>query len=68
MHLRHKLTSTPIYPLLWLFFHRFSPPLLLSPLPSNPLGGWKNKGIHFSEGGDAGNREEHINKLVAKMN
>merc|ERR1711976_1001111 len=35
---------------------------------SNPLGGWKDKGIHFSEGGDAGNREELINKLVAKMN
>merc|ERR1711957_768999 len=35
---------------------------------SNPLGGWKNKGIHFSEGGDAGNREELINKLVARMN
>jgi len=35
---------------------------------SNPLGGWKNKGIHFAEGGDAGNREELINKLVARMN
>jgi len=35
---------------------------------SNPLGGWKDKGIHFSEGGDAGNREELINKLVARMN
>jgi len=35
---------------------------------SNPLGGWKNKGIHFAEGGDAGNREELINKLVATMN
>ena len=35
---------------------------------SNPLGGWNNKGIHFSEGGDAGNREELINKLVARMN
>lgn len=35
---------------------------------SNPLGGWKNKGIHFAEGGDAGNREEYINKLVQKMN
>jgi len=35
---------------------------------SNPLGGWKNKGIHFAEGGDAGNREELINKLVQKMN
>merc|ERR1712063_79922 len=35
---------------------------------SSPLGGWKDKGIHFSEGGDAGNREELINKLVARMN
>jgi len=34
---------------------------------SNPNGGWNNKGIHFTEGGDAGNREELINKLVAKM-
>jgi large subunit ribosomal protein L7e len=34
---------------------------------SNPLGGWKDKGIHFTEGGDAGNREELINKLVARM-
>jgi len=35
---------------------------------SNPLGGWKDKGCHFSEGGDAGNREELINKLVGRMN
>jgi len=35
---------------------------------SNPLGGWKDKGIHFAEGGDAGNREELINALVARMN
>jgi 60S ribosomal protein uL30 len=35
---------------------------------NNPLGGWKNKGIHFAEGGDAGNREEMINKLVQRMN
>eukprot|EP01006_Ploeotia_vitrea_P035668 TRINITY_DN65921_c0_g2_i3.p2 TRINITY_DN65921_c0_g2~~TRINITY_DN65921_c0_g2_i3.p2 ORF type:complete len:243 (-),score=161.69 TRINITY_DN65921_c0_g2_i3:170-898(-) len=35
---------------------------------SSPLGGFKNKGIHFTEGGDAGNREEHINSLVKKMN
>lgn len=35
---------------------------------SSPLGGWKNKGIHFSEGGDAGNRGEEINKLVKRMN
>jgi len=35
---------------------------------NNPLGGWNNKGIHFAEGGDAGNREEMINKLVQRMN
>ena len=35
---------------------------------SNPLGGWKNKGLHFSEGGDAGRREEAINKLARRMN
>jgi large subunit ribosomal protein L7e len=35
---------------------------------SSPLGGWKNKGIHFSEGGDAGNREQLINNLVRQMN
>jgi 60S ribosomal protein uL30 len=35
---------------------------------NNPLGGWRNKGIHFAEGGDAGNREEMINKLVQRMN
>lgn len=35
---------------------------------SSPLGGWKNKGVHFSEGGDAGNREQLINKLVRQMN
>jgi len=34
---------------------------------SNPNGGWKNKGVHFCEGGDAGNREELINKLVQRM-
>jgi len=35
---------------------------------SNPLGGWNDKGKHFAEGGDAGNREELINALVRKMN
>lgn len=35
---------------------------------SNPLGGWKDKATHFAEGGDAGNREEYINKLVRRMN
>jgi len=35
---------------------------------SSPLGGYKQKGKHFSEGGDFGNREEQINKLVRRMN
>jgi len=36
---------------------------------SCPLGGYTRfKKLHFSEGGDHGNREEHINKLVRKMN
>jgi len=35
---------------------------------SSPLGGFTNKGIHFAEGGDAGNREELINELVQRMN
>lgn len=35
---------------------------------NNPLGGWKDKGTHFTEGGDAGNREEYINQLVRRMN
>lgn len=35
---------------------------------NNPNGAWVNKGIHFNEGGDAGNREEQINALVRRMN
>jgi len=35
---------------------------------SNPTGGWRKKGTHFVEGGDAGNREDQINPLVRKMN
>jgi large subunit ribosomal protein L7e len=36
---------------------------------SSPLGGYSNmKKSHFSEGGDHGNREEHINNLVRQMN
>jgi large subunit ribosomal protein L7e len=35
---------------------------------SNPLGGFVNKGIHFAEGGDAGNRAEYINELIERMN
>jgi len=35
---------------------------------NSPLGGWTDKGTHFNEGGDAGNREEEINKLIRRMN
>ena len=36
---------------------------------SNPNGGFnKRKFRHYIEGGDLGNREEKINKLIARMN
>jgi len=35
---------------------------------SSPLGGITKKGKHFVEGGDFGNREEEINRLVRRMN
>jgi len=36
---------------------------------SAPLGGFtRHKKIHFSEGGDHGNREEEINKIIRRMN
>jgi len=35
---------------------------------SSPKGGLIKKRIHFAEGGDAGDREYFINKLVKKMN
>lgn len=35
---------------------------------SSPLGGLSKKGKHFTEGGDFGNREEEINRLVRRMN
>ena len=34
---------------------------------NNPRGGFRKKANHFVEGGDFGNREEYINKLVNKM-
>ena len=34
---------------------------------SNPRGGFEDKGTHFIEGGDAGNREEFINALLNRM-
>jgi len=35
---------------------------------SFPQAGMKKKTIHFVEGGDAGNREDQINKLIRRMN
>jgi len=35
---------------------------------SSPKGGFRKKTTHFVEGGDHGNREQHINELVRKMN
>ncbi|XP_068945500.1 large ribosomal subunit protein uL30-like [Petaurus breviceps papuanus] len=35
---------------------------------SSPRGGMKKKTTHFVEGGDAGSREDKINRLIRKMN
>ncbi|KAJ3490206.1 hypothetical protein NLI96_g1591 [Meripilus lineatus] len=36
---------------------------------SNPTGGWRTRKFkHFVQGGDFGNREENINKLIRQMN
>jgi len=36
---------------------------------SNPTGGWRQRKFkHYIEGGDQGNREKDINKLIRKMN
>jgi len=35
---------------------------------SSPKGGYVKKRVHFVEGGDAGDREHYINRLVKKMN
>ena len=35
---------------------------------SFPQAGMKKKTIHFVEGGDAGNREDQINRLIRRMN
>ena len=35
---------------------------------SSPRGGMKKKTTHFVEGGDAGNREDQINRLIWRMN
>ena len=34
---------------------------------STPAGGWPGKNSHFVEGGDFGNRQQHINDLLKKM-
>jgi len=34
---------------------------------NNPNGGWRKKSNHFAEGGDFGNREEYVNKLLRRM-
>jgi len=35
---------------------------------SSPTGGYNKKTVHFVEGGDAGNREDLINRLIQRMN
>ncbi len=36
---------------------------------SNPTGGFRTRKFkHFIEGGDLGNREEHLNRLIRQMN
>uniref|UniRef100_A0A8C3SB02 Large ribosomal subunit protein uL30 n=1 Tax=Chelydra serpentina TaxID=8475 RepID=A0A8C3SB02_CHESE len=40
----------------------------LWPFKLSPRGGMKKKTIHFVEGGDAGNREDQINRLIRRMN
>uniref|UniRef100_A0A2K5I894 Large ribosomal subunit protein uL30 n=1 Tax=Colobus angolensis palliatus TaxID=336983 RepID=A0A2K5I894_COLAP len=35
---------------------------------SSPRGGMKKKTTHFVEGGDAGNKEDQINRLIRRMN
>ncbi|KAJ1070188.1 hypothetical protein K5549_006736 [Capra hircus] len=35
---------------------------------SSPQGGMKKKTTHFVEGGDAGNREDQLNRLIRRMN
>lgn len=34
---------------------------------NNPTGGFRKKGRHFVEGGDFGNRENYINKMLKTM-
>lgn len=34
---------------------------------NTPTGGWRKKTTHYVEGGDFGNREDALNKLLRKM-
>ncbi|EDW32776.1 GL16367, partial [Drosophila persimilis] len=34
---------------------------------NTPTGGWRKKANHYVNGGDFGNREDHINRLLRKM-
>ncbi|KAG8441934.1 hypothetical protein GDO86_010931 [Hymenochirus boettgeri] len=43
-------------------------PMTDKSLIEKPLGGLKKKTTHFVEGGDAGNREDQINRLIRRMN
>jgi len=43
--------------------NKFLWPFKLNP----PRGGYKKKTIHFQEGGDAGNREDKINRFIQRM-
>jgi large subunit ribosomal protein L7e len=45
------------------FVNKFLWPFKLNP----PRGGFVKKRTHFTEGGDAGNREHFINKLIRRM-
>jgi len=35
---------------------------------NSPKGGFTKKRLHFVEGGDAGDREQHVNELIRQMN
>jgi len=35
---------------------------------SSPLGGYTDKGTHYTEGGDSGNRDTDINAIIRRMN
>ncbi|CAH0380561.1 unnamed protein product [Bemisia tabaci] len=34
---------------------------------NTPTGGWKRKSVHYNDGGDFGNREDLVNKLLRSM-